>query len=457
MDKLLINDFKKIVGNENVAESPEELMTYAYDSSMRTSPPELAVFPQNTGQVAAVVKLACLKGIPISPRGAGTGSSGGSVPDEGGIALVLTDMDKILEINKENLYAVVEPGVITGKLQQEVERLGLFYPPDPGSLNSCTIGGNIAVNSGGPRAFKYGVTRDYILGLEVVIANGEVLNTGGKTVKNVSGYDLTRLMVGAEGTLGVITKAIIKLVPKPKAIRTALVIFDTIDQASRTVVEVISNGIKPTTMELMDDVTIGCVEKATRIGLPLDAGAILLIEVDGSPAQVDEEMETIAGVCRKMQAQKVTVAQSAEEREKLWQARRAVGSATALRPTKVIEDATVPCNKVPEMVKRLKAIARKNDLTMAIFGHAGDGNLHSVIMTDQRNQEEMARAGKASEEIFAAAIELEGTLSGEHGIGSIKAPYLSWKVGETGIKVMREIKGAIDPDNIFNRNKVLWG
>ncbi|KKM09799.1 FAD-binding protein [Clostridiales bacterium PH28_bin88] len=458
MKEAVFRHLEQIVGKDQIMTDLEDRMTYAYDGAMQTGVPEVVVFPRTTRQVAEVLRLANREGIPVYPRGAGTGLSGGSVPERGGIALVLTDMNRILEVDTDNLLAVVEPGVVTEALQQEAERAGLFYPPDPGSLKSCTIGGNIAENAGGPRALKYGVTRDYILGLEVVTPTGEILYTGGKTVKNVTGYDLTRLMTGSEGTLGVITRATVRLIPKPQDTRTAMAVFATVDGAAEAVAEVSRRGILPTTLELMDDVTIRCVENYLHMGLPVDAGAILLIEVDGFRSAVDEAIITVEKVCRELGATGVEVAAGPVEREELWRARRAVSAAIVqLKPTKISEDATVPRSRVPEMVRRLKAIAQKYDLTMAIFGHAGDGNLHPNILADRRDPEEMARVEKAVEELFRAALELEGTLSGEHGIGSMKAPYLPLEVGETGIQVMRGIKAALDPNNILSPGKMLWG
>ncbi|MEW6662182.1 MAG: FAD-binding oxidoreductase [Bacillota bacterium] len=452
-----VSDLREIVGPENVLTSLEDRMAYSFDGTMETGLPGVVVFPGSTGEVAAVIKLANQGGIPVFPRGAGTGLSGGAVP-AGGIALVMTRMDQILEIDTENLLVVTEPGVVLERLQREVEKVGLFYPPDPASLKVCTVGGTIAECAGGPRAFRYGVTRDYVLGLEVVTPTGEILRTGGKTVKNVTGYDLSRLITGSEGTLGVITKATLRLIPKPKAMHTAMAVFPTVETAAEAVSGIIRQGIMPTTLEIMDDVTIRCVENYLHLGLPLDAGAILLIEVDGFPLEVDAAMETVSQVCRQMGATEVKVAGTAAEREDLWKARRAVSAAIVqLKPTKIAEDATVPRSQLPEMVRRLKTIAAKHNVIMAIFGHAGDGNLHANILTDKKDLEEMERVGKAIGELFQAALDLGGTLSGEHGIGLMKAPYLVMEAGEVGIQVMRSIKKALDPNHIMNPNKMLWG
>lgn len=445
----------EIVGEDNVLTNLEERICYSYDGTFQRGIPELVVFPANTQEVAEIVKLANKEKFPVFPRGAGTGLSGGSIPMSSGVALVLTRMNKIKEINSEDMLAVLEPGVITGHFNQEVEKLGLYYPPDPASLKTCTMGGNIAENAGGPRAFKYGVTKDYVLGLEVVTPQGEIMHTGGRTVKNVTGYDLTRLLTGSEGTLGIITEITVRLLPKPKEIRTALVIFDKLEDAASSVTAIIRNGVIPATLELMDQIAIKCVENFNHLGLPLDAEAVLLIEVDGGKNQVEEDIISIEEICQNHHCRKIHIASLAEEREKLWKARRAVSSAIVqLKPTKISEDATVPRSKIPEMVKRLREIASKYNLHIPVFGHAGDGNLHPNILADKNNKEEMERVQKAVDEIFQAALELRGTLSGEHGIGIMKKPYLQWELGEVGIEYLRAIKRAVDPNNILNPGKV---
>jgi glycolate oxidase len=455
MDKKIINQVINIVGPENVLTDYEERICYSYDGTFKRGIPDIVAFPGNTQEVVSIIKLANSEKIPVFPRGAGTGLSGGSIPQANGIALVMTKMNKIKEINENDLLAVVEPGVITGHLHQEVEKLNLFYPPDPASLKTCTMGGNIAENAGGPRAFKYGVTRDYVLGLEVVTPTGKVMRTGGRTVKNVTGYDLTRLLTGSEGTLGVITEITVRLIPKPKYKKTALVIFDNLDDAAKTVTVVISEGVIPATLELMDRITIACVEKNTKLGLPLDAEAILLMEVDGSDAQTTEEINIIQNICKKNNCRRIEVASTFEEREKLWKARRAVSSAIVqLKPTKISEDATVPRSKIPEMIRRLREIATKYNLNLPVFGHAGDGNLHPNIIADKSDKEEMERVEKAVSEIFEAALELGGTLSGEHGVGIMKKPYLEWELGEVGLEYLKTIKKAVDPNNILNPGKI---
>ncbi|MFZ5754216.1 MAG: FAD-binding oxidoreductase [Bacillota bacterium] len=455
MDKHTILKIKNIVGSQHVVESYEERVCYSYDGTVQRGIPALVVFPGSTQEVAKLVKLANEEGFAIFPRGAGTGLSSGSVPQDMGIALVLTRLNKIKEISKEDLLAVVEPGVVTEVFHKAVEKEGLFYPPDPASLKTCTLGGNVAENAGGPRAFKYGVTKDYILGLEVVTPQGEIMRTGGRTVKNVTGYDLTRLLVGSEGTLGIITEITVRLLPKPQAMQTALAIYDRIDDAAKTVTSIIYQGILPATLELMDQTTIHCVENYLKMGLPLDAQAILLIEVDGSPFQVAEDIKKVKDACLQNGCRTVQIAAEAAERDLLWKARRAVSSAIVqLKPTKISEDATVPRSKIPEMIKRLRVIAEKYQLYLPVFGHAGDGNLHPNIVADKRDHEEMERVEMAIGEIFRAALDLGGTLSGEHGIGLMKKPYLKWETGVVGLNYMKAIKDAVDPKGVLNPGKM---
>ncbi|MGB4504705.1 MAG: FAD-linked oxidase C-terminal domain-containing protein [Syntrophaceticus sp.] len=457
LSNTVIKEIKKIVGSENVLTTKEELLCYAYDSTPKAYAPELVVRPCSTVQIQEIVKLANKYRFPLVPRGAGTGLSGGSLPVAGGVVVDLTRMNKILEIDEDNLVAIVEPGVITYKIQEEVEKRGLFYPPDPASLKTSTIGGNVAECAGGPRAFKYGVTRDYVLGLEVVTPTGEVVKTGGKTVKSVTGYDLLRLYTGSEGTLGIITKIYLRLIPKPEAKKTLMVIYDSLDDAAQSVSQIIKRGIIPVTLEMMDDRTIQCVENHRQMGLPLDAEAILIIEVDGPRVLLDNQAQEVAELCRSCGAREIKIAETEEEREGIWAARRAVSAAVVqIKPTKISEDISVPRMAIPKMVRKLKEIASRYNLDLVIFGHAGDGNLHPNILCDQTDREEMERVEKAIGELFKAAVELGGTLSGEHGIGTMKAPYLKVETGEAGFEVMRKIKEALDPNNILNPGKIFW-
>lgn len=453
-----IKPLSKIVGSENVLHTLEDRMCYSYDGTFRTFMPEIIVRPDGTLEVQAIVKFASEHKVPLYPRGAGTGLSGGSVPVKGGIVMDLTRMNRILEIDAKNLLVVVEPGVVTAELHRTVEALGLYYPPDPASIKTCTIGGNVAESAGGPCAIKYGVTRDYVMGLEIVTAAGEIINTGGRTVKNVSGYDLTRLFVGSEGTLGVVTKAILKLIPKPEAKKTILSIFPKLDGAADTVPQIIAEGIIPACLEIMDDVAINCVENHRHLGLPRDAEAILLIEVDGDKEVVEKQARIIARICEENGASEVKVAKDDLEAEQLWIARRAVSAAVLqLNPTKISEDATVPRTQIPEMIRRLKQIGKKYDLPMTVYGHAGDGNLHPNIVTNLRDSEAMERVEKAIEEIFKVTIELGGTLTGEHGIGIMKAPFMKLQFTPEEMHYFKEIKKAFDPHNILNPGKIFGG
>ena len=455
IDKSTVKQITQIAGKENVFEDKETKICYSFDATNIRFLPDLIVFPRTPQQISEIVKLANEHGFPVIPRGAGTGFTGGTLPVEGGVVLVLTKMNKILRIDPENLLAVVEPGVVTYDLQQEVEKIGLFYPPDPASLKTSTLGGNVAECAGGPRAVKYGVTKDFVLGLEAVLPTGEIISAGVQTVKSVVGYDLTKLLVGSEGTLAVITKIILRLLPLPKAKRTMLAIFPDIEGAATTVSQIISSRIIPTTLEFMDNSTIRCVEDFLHMGLPVDAGALLIIEVDGAPEALQGEVEEIEKICRSNQAIETKVAKDKQEAEDLWRARRAVSSAVVkLNPTKINEDVTVPRSKVAEILRRVEAISKKHNLIIVNFGHAGDGNIHVNVLIDKRKPGESERAHEAVKEIFKAALELGGTLSGEHGIGITKAPYLGMELGDMGIEVMKRIKKSFDPNNILNPGKI---
>ena len=448
----------KIVGSEYIHLTLEDRMCYSYDGTFRTFLPDYIVRPKNTLEIQEIVKVAAALKIPLYPRGAGTGLSGGSVPVKGGIVLDLTRLNRIVEIDAKNLVAIVEPGVIPADLHKAVEALGLYYPPDPASLKSCTMGGNVAEGAGGPRAIKYGVTRDYVMGLEVVTAAGEIIRTGGRTVKNVAGYDLTRLFIGSEGTLGVVTQIIVRLIPKPEAKKTILSMFPKLDGAAETVPQIIARGIIPAALEIMDDLAINCVENHLHMGLPRDSEAILLIEVDGDQEVVEKQAPIIAQICQDNGASEVRVASNDAESEELWKARRAVSAAIVqLNPTKIAEDATVPRTQIPEMIRRLKKISAKYNLLMPIYGHAGDGNLHPNILANHRDPEEMERVEKAVEEIFKTTVELGGTLSGEHGIGLMKAPFMKLQFTPVEMHYFREVKRAFDPHNILNPGKIFGG
>ncbi|AGE20980.1 glycolate oxidase subunit [Geobacillus sp. GHH01] len=460
MRPLIPNEAKKrliqVVGAENYDDTKTGRLVYSYDATPQfQSLPDAVIAPRNTKEVAEIAKICNEYRIPIVPRGSGTNLCAGTCPIEGGIVLLFNHMNRILEIDEENLTATVQPGVVTLDLAKAVEEKGLFYPPDPGSMKISTIGGNISENSGGLRGLKYGVTRDYVLGLEVVLANGDVIRTGGKLAKDVAGYDLTRLFVGSEGTLGIVTEATLKLIPMPETKQTMLALYQDLEAAARSVSKIIANKIIPATLEFLDQPTLEVVEDFARIGLPTDVKAVLLIEQDGPKEVVERDMKKMADICRAEQAVSVQLARSEEEAEALRTARRAALSALArLKPTTILEDATVPRSEIAKMVKAINEIAEKYQLKICTFGHAGDGNLHPTCPTDARNREEMERVERAFEEIFAKAIELGGTITGEHGVGVMKAPYLEWKLGPAGIAAMKAVKQALDPNNIMNPGKV---
>ena len=448
----LIQDFQKILGPEQVLVSEADRLTYAYDAAvLEPVLPALVVRPRSTEALGRVVALCNDHALPLTVRGAGTNLSGGTIPRPGGVVVLTNALNQILEINEPDLYAVVQPGVITAKLAAAVEAKGLFYPPDPGSMAVSTLGGNVAENAGGLRGLKYGVTLDYVMGLEFFAASGDLVKTGSRTVKCVTGYNLTGLLVGSEGTLGVLSQIILKLIPLPQTRRALLATFAQVDQASETVAAIIAARIVPATLEFLDNFTIRTVEDYSHAGLPVDAAALLLIEVDGHPAVVAEEADQVEAICKRMGAAQVHAAKDAAERDRVWSARRAALSALAkLKPTVVLEDATVPRSQVPAMIRAIVEISRKFHLPIGTFGHAGDGNLHPTILTDRRDRQEWARVEAAVEAIFDAALALGGTLSGEHGIGKAKARFMEKEVGPGTILYSKRIKAALDPKNILN-------
>jgi glycolate oxidase len=446
----------EIVGVENYDDSEVGRLVYSYDATPQfQSMPDGVISPHNTKQVSDIVKVCNEHNVAIVPRGSGTNLCAGTCPTEGGLVLLFRHMNQILEIDEENLTVTVQPGVVTLDMINQVEAKGLFYPPDPSSMKISTIGGNINENSGGLRGLKYGVTRDYVIALEIVLANGDIIRTGGKLAKDVAGYDLTRLFVGSEGTLGVITEATLKLTPMPETKKTMLALYQDIDAAARSVSKIIANKIIPTTLEFLDQPTLQVVEDFAKIGLPTNVQAVLLIEQDGPEQVVERDMKRIAEICKLEQAVSVEVAQSEEQAMALRTARRAALSALArLKPTTILEDATVPRSEIARMVRAINEIAKKYDVNICTFGHAGDGNLHPTCPTDSRNKNEIERVEKAFAEIFEKAVELGGTITGEHGVGIMKAPYLELKLGAEGIAAMKAIKAAFDPNNIMNPGKV---
>jgi glycolate oxidase len=457
MNSNLIQNLVKAVGKENVLYSPEDLAVYSYDGTFAEGRPEIIVLPETKKQVSQVVRLAAEARVPIVPRGMGSGLAAGSIPiPGGGIVVCLTRMNHVLEIDTQNATVSVEAGVITADLQKEVEKHGLFYPPDPSSIRHSTIGGNIACNAGGPRCLKYGVTGDYVLGLTVVLADGNILRTGGKPIKDVTGYDLNGLFTGSEGTLGLITEALLRLVAKPQFARTALADFVSLEAASRTVNAILSAGIVPATLELMDQTAIACIEEAMHLGLPTDVEASLLIETDGGDLQaVQREIEACVKICQDSGARSVKMAQSEAERSSLWKARRSISPSLARKaPNKLGEDITVPRSAIPEVIQRLREISARYELPIVIFGHAGDGNLHPNILFDKRQPEQWAKVEQMVGEIFEASLALGGTLSGEHGVGALKRPYLEKALGPVSIEVQKQIKRALDPMNLLNPGKM---
>jgi len=448
---------KEIVGQERLITDTEERWCYAFDACADQPKhlPLAVVLPQSTEEVVKIMKLTTQYRVPVYPRGAGTNLSGGAIPSDNGLVMSFVEMNKILEIDTENLTATVQPGVVIQELNDALVPHGLIYPPDPGSVTTATFGGSVAESSGGLRGLKYGVTKDYVMGMEVVLADGTVFKCGGKTVKNVSGYDLPKLFCGSEGTLGIMTAITVRLIPAPETRRSMLAVFDRLEGAASTITGIIANKVIPATMEIMDNVTIRTVEDYCHAGLPVEAAAVLLLEVDGIAPVMEKEAATVERVCRENGGQ-LQVARDDEEREKIWTARRSALPACArLRPTTVLEDATVPRSKIPDMILALGEIAKKYKLGIATYGHAGDGNLHPTITCDERDKEEMERVHQAVDEIFHTAIELGGTLSGEHGIGVAKQKYMELEFGSGGVEVMRRIKQALDPLGLLNPGKLV--
>ncbi len=452
----VLDEIRALVGARHVLSSKEELLCYSYDPSPVIAMPDAVVFPGSTEEVAGVLRIANRGRIPVVPRGAGSNLCGGVIPTRGGIVLLSQRMNRILEIDRRNLTATVQPGVVLADLHAAVEKLGLFYPPDPASLAISTLGGNIAEGSGGPRAVKYGTTKDYVLGLEVVLASGDVIRTGGKTVKNVSGYDLTHLFVGSEGTLGFVTEIIVRLIPLPEDRHTLLAVFDRLEDAAEAVADIIAARVVPATIEIMDRICMKRVEAYKPTGLPVDAEAILLIEVDGSEQEVVRQGALVETLVLAHHGRELQAARNPADRDRLWVARRAAFAALAsAKPSMASEDATVPREKVPEMVRTLHRLAKEHGLELGLMGHIGDGNLHPIVMTDERDTDEWHRVEGFYDEVFKAALQMGGTLTGEHGIGLNKRRFMKAQFGDAGVEVMRRIKRAMDPNDIMNPGKML--
>lgn len=454
--KSLYREFENLLGKEAVLTDPEDLITYAYDAApLDPVKPAAVLMPADTQALGKAVKLCSENKLPITVRGAGTNLSGGTIPKANGVVLLTGQLNKIIEINEADMYAVVQPGVVTAHLASNVEARGLFYPPDPGSQAVSTIGGNVMENAGGLRGLKYGVTKDYVMGLKFYDALGNHIKTGSKTVKCATGYNITGLMVGSEGTLGILDEIILKLIPFPEHRKSLITAFHTIDDASEAVAAIIAAKIIPATLEIMDNVTIKAVETFSKAGLPTDAGALLLIEMDGFPAQVEDDTGKVEKICAQHKAFDITIADSDKQRDKVWSARRSALSALAkMKPTLVLEDATVPRSRIPEMVRGLNRIAEQHQLTIGTFGHAGDGNLHPTILTDKRDKKEWHKVEAAIEQIFDQALELGGTLSGEHGTGIAKAMFLEKEIGRPSVDFSKKLRTALDPYNILNPGKI---
>ena len=446
----------QIVGEKWFLDSPNDLYAYSYDATpIVQSMPDAVILPHTVEEVSQILKLANDQQIPIVTRGSGTNLAGGTIPVHGGIVLNMNRFNQIYEIDQKNLTATIGPGVITADLHKAVEAVGLFYPPDPGSMRISTIGGNLSQCAGGMRGLKYGVTKDYIMGLEYVLPSGEILRSGGKNVKDVAGYDMTRFLVGSEGTLAVVTKVTVKLLPLPETKRTLVAYYHNLVDAARTVEKVIAAKIIPATMEFLDQSTMKVVDDYAKLGLPLQMKSMLLIEQDGALDQVVRDIEKIAEIAKQEGAADVQLAGTFEEGAKLLAARRsALAALSRLKPTTILEDATVPRSRLVEIVEKVEEVAKKYNVQICTFGHAGDGNLHPTCMTDERNKEEIHRVEQAFEEIFHEAIRLGGTITGEHGVGIAKMNYLHLKVGEGGIELMKRLKAAFDPNNIMNPGKM---
>ncbi len=455
-DPAFLDALRRICGDGAVLTDPEELGVYAFDGTATLrQPPACVVLPERVEQVAQVAALASRHGVPVVTRGSGTGLAGGSVPSEGSLVVCLVKLDRILEVDAANLAMVVEPGVLTQRVADEAAAAGLFYPPDPGSIKISTIGGNVANNSGGLRGLKYGVTRDYVMALQVVLADGTVLETGTRCVKDVAGFSLRDLFIGSEGSLGIITRITLKLIPAPAARATLLGLFDRMTDAAETISAVIRARIIPCTLEFLDRTTVECVEGYARIGLPTDVEAVTLMEVDGHPGEVEEQAARVEEIARGQGAREVRRAASEAEAAQLAGARRTAFSALARRaPTVILEDVTVPRSELARMVAEIQRVARDHGVTIGTFGHMGDGNLHPTFLADERDAAAMERVEGAMREVFQAAVDMGGTITGEHGVGLAKKPFLPDAVGAVPLAAMRRLKAAFDPAGILNPGKI---
>ena len=451
----IIHELILLLGPDLVLTAAEDLLVYAFDGTAAlTQQPGCVVFARDTADIQAVLRLAQRTQTPVVTRGSGTGLSGGSLPVPGCIVLCTVRMNRILEVDPANLTLLTEPGATTLQIAEAAAAVGLFYPPDPGSMKISTIGGNVAENSGGLRGLKYGITRNYVMGLEVVLPDGEILFTGNKCVKDVAGYSLKDLFIGSEGTLGVITRILLRLIPQPAAKQTLVATFDAMDAAAQTVSDIIAAKIIPCTLEFLDRTTLRCVEDYAKIGLP-DCEALLLMETDGHPAQVADEAARMEDIARANGCLAIRRAADEAEANALAGARRSAFSALArVAPTTILEDATVPRSELARMIRFVDQVAKKHRLRIGTFGHMGDGNLHPTFLTDERNTEEMHRVHLAFREIFDEAIRLGGTITGEHGVGVAKKEFLPKFLGDASMRVMRGLRRELDPQGILNPGKM---
>ncbi len=455
MDKSILKRLEEIVGSEALLCSKEERLCHSYDATRRSVLPDVVVRPATTEQVAGVAKLCTEQRIPITPRGAGTGLSGGAVPVREGVVISLTGMRRVREVVKEDLYAICEAGVVTEEFQRTAEAASLFYPPDPASQKCSTIGGNVATAAGGLRCLKYGVTKSYVMGLEVVLPTGEVMKTGARTVKSVAGFDLTRLICGSEGTLAIVTAATLRLVPLPEYRETILAGFRTLEDAASASSRVIAGGVIPAALELMDSFSVSAAMRETELGSGFENCSLLLAETDGFEQAARKEADIVERVCKDSGALLLKRSSDEGERNRLWEARRGVLAGLAkLKPITILEDATVPRSRVVEMVRAIGDIAKRNDILIATFGHAGDGNLHPTILVDTPVDKHAAGVEKAVSEIFDVALSLGGTVSGEHGIGIEKADFLKKEIDGPALETMKKLKAVFDPAGILNPGKL---
>jgi glycolate oxidase len=453
--KSAISELTRIVGTKNVLTQKQDLIPYSHDSTQSECMPDLAVIPRDAVQISRILQIANRECFPVIPWGAGSGMSGGALAIRGGLVLAMSALNRILLIDENNLIAKVEPGVITGHLQAEAEKRSLFYPPDPASLDVSTIGGNVAECAGGPRAFKYGVTRDYVLELGIVLPTGEILTTGVETAKGVVGYDLTRLIVGSEGTLAIITEITLRLIPKPPMTRTILAIFRDMYDAVQSVSRIIQAKIIPATIEFMDSLSVDCVRDQLELNLPRAKVTLLLIEVDGDRLHIENDTRKIEALCRKEGAIEFRKAKDKREAEVLWKARRNLSpSLPKLGPHKINMDVVVPRSALAHFVTRLGEIGRRHKVPIPSFGHAGDGNIHVNIIYNRDDEDEAGRAEHALKEILQQVLDLRGTISGEHGVGVSKKPYIGMEIPPAGLELMGRIKKAFDPNGILNPGKI---